>query len=90
MRVGMLAAIAVFLLVILWTGRLGGGPTYEGRTASDWLSIQGNYDEGPANVVEAFRAMGRDGVVFLAQTLKMPLRERIGRVIFPSTTLRYG
>ena len=26
--------------------------------------------------------MGRDGVVFLAQTLKMPLRERIGRVIF--------
>lgn len=84
-RVGLIAAVAVFLTVVFWPGGFGGGPTYQDRkerTASEWLVAGSDGGESPTNVVEAFRAMGRDGVLFLAQTLKMPLRERIGRVIF--------
>jgi HEAT repeat protein len=79
--VGLFAAVAVLLAAILCPGGFGGGPTYQDRTASEWLVTVSDGGESPTNAVKAFRAMGRDGVLFLARTVKMPIRERIGIAI---------
>jgi HEAT repeat protein len=100
--VGLFATMAVVVATSWWPDEwIDSGPTYEDRTASDWLTEAGamqeenpfnppgyflkgvNFEDGEgSDAVKAFRAMGRDGILFLARTLKMPVREKICRNIF--------
>src|ERR1022692_4545314 len=89
--VGLFAAVVALLMDVWWPDGFGGGPIYQDRTASEWLAqAEPAVEEGSSNAVEAFKAMGRDGVLFLARTLKMPGRERIAMVVWEKHRPRSG
>jgi HEAT repeat protein len=64
--------LAVILIAILWwgTGLLDQEPFHDGRSATQWLNAALNSTNRDLPIESAFRAMGTNGVLFLARKLE--------------------
>lgn len=81
--IAIILAASLVISLLLWKHSANSGPSYQDRTAREWLlDVNGS---NPVAAMEAFRGMGTNAFPFLIGSLEKrePFQRRLNRAIYP-------